>query len=70
MADAPKLTKAHLTNVSGGPKVLNASPSILLQPGESTDGPVEISEPELEAALLSEWFAEAKKADKATAPTK
>lgn len=47
--DAPKMVKATATNVSDGPKVFNSAPSVVLQPGQSTDGEVSISEAELKS---------------------
>ncbi len=52
----PKTAKHIVTNVSDGPKVLNALPVIVLQPGQSTDGAVEMTEAEHEAAKATEWF--------------
>lgn len=43
-------------NVSEGPRILNALPPIILQPGKSTDGPVEITEPELESMEATGYF--------------
>jgi hypothetical protein len=48
--------KVVARNVTLGPKVLNASPAIVLQAGESTEASVLISDAELEMAKLSEWF--------------
>lgn len=50
------LKKVAARNVTNGPKVLNATPAITLQAGESTDGEVLISDAELEMAGLTEWF--------------
>jgi hypothetical protein len=55
MADA-KTGKHVVTNVSGGPKVLNAIPSIVLADGEATDGAVEMTEAEYAAAKATDWF--------------
>lgn len=54
--DAPKMVKATATNVSGGPKVFNSAPSVVLQPGQSTDGEVNISEPELASMKGTGFF--------------
>lgn len=54
MADAPKTEKVTLTNVSGGPKVVNAVPIITLHHGESAD--VEMTEGELAVAKGHDWF--------------
>lgn len=51
MADLQKLT---ITNVSGGPKVVNAVPIVTLQPGESRD--VEMIDAEVKVAKGTEWF--------------
>lgn len=54
--DTPKMTKATVTNVTDGPRVLNAQPIVTLQPGESTDGDVNISQAELDVAKSTGWF--------------
>lgn len=70
MAEAtPKIVKHVVTNVTEGPKVLNAlTPGVLLA-GDSTDDPVEMTEAEYEAAKKTGWFkfgaAAAKEASKA-----
>lgn len=59
MADTdskPKNGKHVVTNVSNGPKVLNAIPVITLQAGEATDGAVEMTEGEYAVAKGTEWF--------------
>lgn len=49
--------KTHVvTNTTDGPKVLNSSPPQILQPGQSTDGPVELSEGEIAIAEGHGWF--------------
>jgi hypothetical protein len=53
---AGTLKKVVARNVTGGPKVLNAMPALVLQAGESTEASVLISDAELEMAKLSEWF--------------
>lgn len=55
MADV-KMIKVHAANQTNGPKVLNASPIVTLQAGQSTDGEIEISEAELAAAKKTDWF--------------
>jgi hypothetical protein len=65
--DAPKMTKATATNVTDGPRVLNAQPIVTLQPGESTDGDVNISQPELDVAKGTGWFEFGKTAAKPAA---
>lgn len=50
------MAKVALINVSGGPKVLNALPVIVLQAGQGTDGEVEISDAELAAVEATGWF--------------
>jgi hypothetical protein len=63
-----KIAKHVVTNITGGPKVLNSLPPTILQAGASTDGSVEMTEGEYEAAKATEWFkfgsAAAKAADK------
>jgi len=54
--DTPKMTKATVTNVAEGPRVLNAVPIVTLQPGQSTDGDVDISQAELDVAKKTGWF--------------
>lgn len=57
MADeAPKIVKATATNVSDGPKVFNSAPSVVLQPGQSTEGEVDISEAELKSMKGTGFF--------------
>jgi hypothetical protein len=53
---APKIVKHIVTNVTAGPKVLNALTPGLLAPGDSTDEPVEMTEAEYEAAKKTGWF--------------
>ena len=50
MADT-KTTKHVVTNITGGPKVLNCMPPGILLAGDSTDDPVEMTEG-LEAGVL------------------
>jgi hypothetical protein len=45
-----------IKNVTDGPKVLNSRPVMLLSAGADTIEAVEISEDELDQALLSGWF--------------
>lgn len=50
-----KTAKHTVTNLTDGPKVLNAYPSaMVLQAGETAD--VEMTEAEATAAVVSEWF--------------
>ncbi len=57
MADEkPKTVKQVVTNVSDGPKIINSIPPVILQAGQSTDGPVELTEAEVAAAKDGEWF--------------
>jgi len=51
------MAKHIVTNVSDGPRIINASPAILLRPGESTPDAVEISPEEYEVAKGTNWFA-------------
>lgn len=44
MADMVKVTA---TNTDGGPRIFNSAPPVVLQPGESTDGKVDIAAAEL-----------------------
>lgn len=53
---APKIVKHVVTNVSGGPKLLNSIPAGTLAAGDSTDDPVEMTEAEYEAAKATGWF--------------
>lgn len=66
--DKPKTVKHVVTNVTDGPKVLNALPIVTLQPGQSTDGAVEMTEAEYAVAKGYDWFkfgaAAARTADK------
>lgn len=55
MADQ-KIVKHVVTNVTGGPKVLNCIPPGLLAAGDSTDDPVEMTEAEYEIAKGTGWF--------------
>lgn len=59
-----KIVKAKITNASDGPKVLNVSPPVILQAGESIDA--EMAEAELASAKASGWFdtGSAKQAEK------
>lgn len=50
------MAKHSVTNNSDGPRVLNSTPPIVLQAGESTDGPVEISDAELASAKAAGYF--------------
>lgn len=52
----PKNIKVIVTNISGGPKVLNSIPPGLLAAGDSTDDPVEMTEAEVESAKATGWF--------------
>lgn len=52
----PKIVKHVVTNVSDGPKVLNALTVGVLAAGDSTDEPVEMTEAEYEVAKASGWF--------------
>lgn len=52
----PKIVKHIVTNVSDGPKVLNALTPGVLQPGDSTDEAVEMTEGEFKAAEKTGWF--------------
>lgn len=52
----PKMVKHVVTNVTDGPKILNAAPPGVLAAGDSTDEPVEMTEGEYEAAKASGWF--------------
>lgn len=54
------MAKHTIKNMTDGPKVLNAVPVIVLQAGETAE--VEIVDAEFDAAILSEWFEEAKPA--------
>lgn len=54
--DTPKMTKATFTNVTDGPRVVNAVPIVTLQAGESTDGDIDISQAELDVAKGTGWF--------------
>ena len=65
MADDPKFSKHTITNVSDGPKVVNAKTVITLQPGESAD--VEMTEGEFASAKSTEWFGFGAKAAKEAA---
>lgn len=57
MADtAPKTVKHVVTNVTDGPKVLNALTPGILAAGDSTDEPVEMNEAEFKAAEKTGWF--------------
>ncbi|WP_375187746.1 hypothetical protein [Sphingobium yanoikuyae] len=55
MADQ-KIVKHVVTNVTNGPKVLNAIPPGILTAGDSTDDPVQMTEAEYEAAKATGWF--------------
>lgn len=55
MADQ-KIVKHVVTNVSDGPKVLNARPAGVLPAGASTEEPVEMTEAEYEVAKATGWF--------------
>jgi hypothetical protein len=63
-----KTAKHVVTNITDGPKILNAIPVIMLQPGQATDGAVEMTEGEFASAKATDWFkfgaAAAKAADK------
>lgn len=51
-----KIVKHIVTNVTDGPKVLNALTPGVLAAGDSTDDPVEMTEAEYEAAKSTGWF--------------
>ena len=51
-----KIVKHVVTNVTDGPKVLNALTPGVLAAGDSTDDPVEMTEAEYEAAKATGWF--------------
>ena len=53
---ADELKRLVARNVSDGPKILNATPPVVLQAGEATDRAILISDAELENAKLYEWF--------------
>lgn len=55
MAEVKKV-KHVVTNVTNGPKVLNSLPIVTLQPGQSTEGAVELTEAEFDSAKGTEWF--------------
>lgn len=55
MADQ-KIVKHIVTNVTDGPKILNAVTVGVLAAGDSTDDPVEMTEAEYEAAKSTGWF--------------
>lgn len=55
MADT-KTSKHVVTNITGGPKVLNCMPPGILAAGDSTDDPVEMTEGEYAAAKATGWF--------------
>lgn len=55
MADQ-KIVKHIVTNVTDGPKILNAVTVGVLAAGDSTDDPVEMTEAEYEAAKATGWF--------------
>jgi len=64
------MAKQSVKNNSDGPRILNSTPPILLQPGQATDGPVEISDAEFKSMSGTGYFsfesdapAKAKKAD-------
>lgn len=71
MADETLKTVSHVvTNITDGPKILNALPPGLLAAGDSTDDPVTLTEAEYEQAKATGWFefgkkSAAKAADKA-----
>lgn len=50
------MAKHTVTNTAGGPRVLNSAPPVLLQAGQSTDGPVEISDAEFESMSGTGYF--------------
>jgi len=52
----PKIVKHIVTNVTDGPKILNAITPGLLTAGDSTDEPVEMTEAEYDAAKATGWF--------------
>ena len=51
-----KIVKHIVTNVTDGPKVLNALTPGVLAPGDSTEDPVDMTEAEYEAAKATGWF--------------
>lgn len=51
-----KIVKHVVTNVTEGPKVLNALTPGILKAGDSTDDPIEMTEAEYEAAKDTGWF--------------
>jgi len=62
-----KIVKHVVTNITNGPKVLNAITPGLLAAGDSTDDPVEMTEAEYEVAKASGWFKFGAAASKAAA---
>lgn len=63
----PKIVKHVVTNSSDGPKIVNALTPVILQPGESTDGAVEMTEAEYAVAKDGGYFAFGAAAAKAAA---
>jgi len=53
MAD---VSKVSVTNASDGPRVFNSTPPIVLQAGQSSDGPISISAAELKSMKASGHF--------------
>lgn len=51
-----KIVKHVVTNSTDGPKVLNSRPAMILAAGAATDGAVELTEGEYEAAKATDWF--------------
>lgn len=51
-----KIVKHVVTNITDGPKILNAVTPGVLVAGDSTDEPVEMTEGEYEAAKATGWF--------------
>jgi hypothetical protein len=51
----PKFSKQTITNVSGGPKIINGRSAVLLQHGETVED-VEINDAEFDVAKSSGYF--------------
>lgn len=51
-----EMIKVTATNITDGPRIFTSAPSVLLQPGQSTDGEVEISAAELESMRFYKQF--------------
>lgn len=63
-----KTVKHIVVNVSNGPKVLNSMPPGVLNAGDSTDEPVEMTEAEFKIAEATGWFEFGAKAAKEADP--